>query len=90
MWGHKWEICYNCDEKFTQGHICDEKNFYLLDLDSPHALEFFQDAKDIKFKHNRTRKKEQLLQHMHADLYINECQNICAKVWNSNSLSLTQ
>ena len=30
----KW-ICYNCYEKFTQGHRCAEKNLYLLYVDYP-------------------------------------------------------
>ena len=38
-------ICYNCDVKFTQGHICVEKNIYLLDVDSPLAPEIY-DAQD--------------------------------------------
>ena len=32
-------ICYTCDEKFTQGHQCAEKNPYLLDVAFPPALE---------------------------------------------------
>ena len=39
-------ICYNCDEKFTQGHRCVEKKLYLLDVDSPPAPEIFYDAQD--------------------------------------------
>ena len=39
-------ICYNFDEKFTQGHRCVEKNLYLLDVDSPPAPEIFYDAQD--------------------------------------------
>ena len=39
-------ICYNYDEKFTQGHQCAEQKIYLLDLDSPPAPEIFYDAHD--------------------------------------------
>ena len=42
MWACREKgICYNCDEKFTWGHRCAEKKLYLLDLDSPLALEKF-------------------------------------------------
>ena len=44
----KW-ICYNCDEKFTQGHRCADKNIYLLDvasLPSPKICEATQDPVD--------------------------------------------
>ena len=37
-------FCYNCDEKFTQGHRCVEQKLYLLDVDSPPAPEIFYDA----------------------------------------------
>ena len=37
-------ICYNCDGKFTWGHRCDEKNIYLLDVDSLHAPEIYDDV----------------------------------------------
>ena len=42
-------ICYNCDEKFTQGHRCVEQNLYLLDVDSlpaPEISEYAQDPVD--------------------------------------------
>ena len=38
--------CYNCDDKFTRGHICVEQKLYLLDVDSPPAPEIFYDAQD--------------------------------------------
>ena len=39
-------LCYNCDEKFTQGDRCVEQKLYLLDVDSPPAPKFFYDAQD--------------------------------------------
>ena len=39
----KW-ICYNCDDKFTQGHRCAEQKPYLLDVASPHAPEICDNA----------------------------------------------
>ena len=47
MWEHqeKW-ICYNCGEKFTQGHRCAEQKLYLLDVDSPLAPEISDDDQD--------------------------------------------
>ena len=43
-----WEkgICYSCDDKFTRGHRCVEKNIYLLDVDSSPPPEIFYDAQD--------------------------------------------
>ena len=40
-------ICYNCDEKLSQGHRCVLKNLYLLDVDSPHAPEICEDPWDM-------------------------------------------
>ena len=39
----RWEkgLCYNCDEKFTQGHRCVEQKLYLLDVDSHPHLKCF-------------------------------------------------
>ena len=37
-------ICYNCDEKFTQGHRCVEQKLYLVDVDSPPTLEICEAA----------------------------------------------
>ena len=37
-------ICYNCDDKFTLGDRCVEKNLYLLDVDSSPAPEICEDA----------------------------------------------
>ena len=42
MWEHQEKgICYNCDEKFTQGHSCVKQKLYLLDVDSSLHLKFF-------------------------------------------------
>ena len=47
MWERREKgLCYNCDEKFTRGHRCVEQKLYLLDVDSPPALEIFYDAQD--------------------------------------------
>ena len=37
-------LCYNCDEKFTRGHRCVEQKLYLLEVDSPLALEICEAA----------------------------------------------
>ena len=48
MWERREKIlCYNCDEKFSRGHRCAEKKFYLLDVDSPPTPEIFYDAQDL-------------------------------------------
>ncbi|MGD0460848.1 MAG: hypothetical protein ABSC21_24290, partial [Terriglobia bacterium] len=39
-------LCYNCDEKFTRGHRCVQQKLYLLDVDSPPALELGEEATD--------------------------------------------
>jgi len=39
-------LCYNCDEKFTQGHRCVEQKLYLLDVDSPPKTKVYADAQD--------------------------------------------
>ena len=41
----KW-ICYNCDDKFTHGHQCVEKNI-LLDVASPPTLEICEVVQDL-------------------------------------------
>ena len=47
MWAHREKgICYNCDEKSTHGHQCDEKNLYLLDVASLAAPRICDDAHD--------------------------------------------
>ena len=41
MWAHREQgLCYTCDEKFTQGHQCAEKNPYILDVASPMHMKF--------------------------------------------------
>ena len=40
-------LCYNCDDKFTQGHQCTEHNPYSLDVDSPPTLEICEAAQDL-------------------------------------------
>ena len=39
-------LCYNCDDKFTQGHQCTEHKPYFLDMASPPALEICDAAQD--------------------------------------------
>ena len=47
MWACRGKgICYNCDEKFTQGHRCSEQKIYLLDVDSLPAPKICEDAQD--------------------------------------------
>ena len=41
----KW-ICYNCYEKFTQGHRCAKKNLYLLYVDYPPAPDISDDVQE--------------------------------------------
>ena len=47
MWTCKEKgICYNCDEKFTWGDKCAEKNLHLLDVASSPALEIHAASQD--------------------------------------------
>ena len=41
------ELCYNCDEKFTQQHRCAKQKLNLLDVDSPPAHENCEDDQDL-------------------------------------------
>ena len=40
-------LCYNCDDKFTQGHQCTEHKPYFLDVASPPALEICEAAQNL-------------------------------------------
>ena len=40
-------ICYKCDEKFTWGHQCVEKNIYPLDVDSTSTPKIYADTQDL-------------------------------------------
>ena len=47
MWERREKgLCYNFDEKFTQGHRFAKKNLYLLDADSLPAPKICEDAQD--------------------------------------------
>ena len=48
MWAHRENgLCYNCDDKFTQGHQCTEHKPYFLDVASSPALEICDGAQDL-------------------------------------------
>ena len=44
-------LCYNCDEKFTQGDQCVEKNLYLLDVASLPTLEICEATQNLVDDH---------------------------------------